>query len=401
MRVSRELFKIMKLLSVLVLTGVLFTYAMFQGGYVSWFLFYSVVIVVLFHVVFLLYPLRWVTVERTVSGHLHTLNEPFDMTITLRKKFPFPFVYLSIIDDVPAGLDAAGSFPGTVYFFKAKKEIHYTYKTQGAVRGVYEFSEVTLAAGDLFGFYQKEYVAAASASVVVLPEIRPLHQWPPPLHDEEDSVVSVSKLRNDTLSVAGVREYAAGDKLTSIDWKVSARAGKLVTKEFESQEGKGMMILLENSEAESSERFERQVELAASFADFGRKENIRTGFALTADNEPIVVPGSNKRHFQEIFKELARAGRNGSSSPISSSFHNSISGNVIVYITSRLSEARYEELKLVILKGRTVLIGYIGSPNQRKQDTEMLRSLRGRGVLVYFARERRATSPLHVEKGGP
>ncbi|UTW70466.1 DUF58 domain-containing protein [Anaerobacillus sp. HL2] len=38
---------------------------------------------------------------------------------------------------------------------------------------------------------------------------------------------------DDITSVAGSREYVPGDRLTSIDWKVTARVNKLMTKEFE------------------------------------------------------------------------------------------------------------------------------------------------------------------------
>lgn len=88
-----------KFLLLLILMGVTFSYAMFQGGFVSWFLFYSFLPFSLYSIFVFLYPLSEFYVERSFESAEYKAGDELKVTITLTRKLPFPLFYL-VLEDV-------------------------------------------------------------------------------------------------------------------------------------------------------------------------------------------------------------------------------------------------------------------------------------------------------------
>lgn len=304
----------------------------------------------------MLYPLRWIEVERRFDKKLLSYDEKIEITLLLKKKIPFPLLYISVMDTVPSGLEGMGKTPGTIFFFTGAKQFSYAYDIRGGKRGEYWFSPITLKTGDLFGFFHKEYQVDIEDSLTVLPRLRPLKRWKTLWNDNQETTPVTAKLMEDTFSVAGVRDYVPGDKLTSIDWKVTARAGKLVTKEFESQSGKGYTVILDNTgKFELDKMFEERIEFAASLIDDCYKQAIPVGFGVSTGEALLVEEGAKLNHFQTIYRELARLERIDMDSDTFSFIKQSVRNRSIVYITSDITAERMNELES-LLKYRNELV---------------------------------------------
>ncbi|SDI40323.1 DUF58 domain-containing protein [Alteribacillus bidgolensis] len=384
MKLWGAVIKAIKLLSIFVMAGALYAYAMFQGGYVSWFLFYSVIVIVLFNAVFILYPLRFIEVERRIDRRLLSYNETVKVDLVLKKKIPFPLLFLSVYDEVPYGLRGQGQTSGTVFFFAAAKKLSYTYEVRANRRGEYHFSPIYLQAGDLFGFFQKERTVVLPVTLTVFPRLLPLRRWNTAQRDEQYSTLSVSsKSIEEAFSVAGVREYIPGDKMTSIDWKMSARAAKLVTKEFESQEGKGFLMVLENDKTDHwTEPFERAVEFAVSFIDYCYKQEIPVGFTLSARSEILIEEETKQSHFQQIYKELAKV-KKEKISPNTTSAAKRFSGRSIVWISPGLTLQTLDVLQRIASPGKKLVVFYIPNETNNSLEKERLYHLQRQKVNAF------------------
>ena len=73
--------------TVLALIGVLFSYAMFQGGFVSWFLFYSFLPFGLCALAIAAYPLHRIQVTRTIASSSYYAGDTLTVTISLHLPF--------------------------------------------------------------------------------------------------------------------------------------------------------------------------------------------------------------------------------------------------------------------------------------------------------------------------
>src|SRR5699024_8591269 len=84
--------------------GVLFSFAMFQGGFVSWFLFYSFLPIILYYIGLFLYPIKKWQVQRNLSNHIVNAGQSVTVNIPLKRKIPFPIVYCICEQLIPDSL---------------------------------------------------------------------------------------------------------------------------------------------------------------------------------------------------------------------------------------------------------------------------------------------------------
>ncbi len=89
-------------------------------------------------------------------------------------------------------------------------------------RGYYELGTVTLVYGR-----NKERRLSAPADVYVYPALRGIDELPVPSSSMQGDAFSRQWLIRDPFSVSGIREYRFGDSFNSINFKATARSGKL------------------------------------------------------------------------------------------------------------------------------------------------------------------------------
>src|SRR5699024_10759054 len=94
-----------KLLFILILFGLLFSFAMFQGGFVSWFLFFGFLPILLYHLGLLFYPINRWQVTRMLSKHTVRSGEGITVTVNMKRTIPFPLYYCVLEELSPESLN--------------------------------------------------------------------------------------------------------------------------------------------------------------------------------------------------------------------------------------------------------------------------------------------------------
>ena len=88
-----------------------------------------------------------------------------------------------------------------------------------------------------------------------------------------------------------VREYAQGDDLRFIDWKSTARSGKLLTKQYFEERNHNIMIALDvSSSSFVSHKYSLMAELAAIFALVADYSKDNVGLTLFSDQINLQLP---------------------------------------------------------------------------------------------------------------
>lgn len=237
----KQLVRTLLLLSMLV---ILYSYAMFQGGFISWFLFYSVTTVVVLGFVTALFPLRFISVDRSIQKPYLENGDHATVKVTITKNVPIPLFYLGVYDAPPNSIRVE-SHPGSFFFMLFKKKQTYSYVIRGDQRGVHTFTEVELETGDMIGLIKRRRIVRVDNEIRVYPKRASLPiafsslRKAIKLQNEGNS--SRRMTFNETLDFSHLREYAPGDRLSTIDWKVTARRGELATKEFDTEDPKGLL----------------------------------------------------------------------------------------------------------------------------------------------------------------
>ncbi|PLR93106.1 DUF58 domain-containing protein [Bacillus halotolerans] len=294
-----------KLLVLTLLTGAVFSYAMFQGGFVSWFLFYSFLPFVVYAGLLAMYPLRSFQVSRhIVKTQLHA-GDRLEASVTLKRKLPFPLIYMVIEDCLPSGLEPLNgdeALAKQLVFPWFKRSITMSYQITPVPRGEHHFHAVRVRTGDVLGLIEKTSFYGADDAVFVYPFFQPL-QYQLNERYQEDGVSGASPVHQHHSSVAAsVRNYQPGDRFAALDWKTSARRSQLMTKEFEPSRNKNLFLLMDRF---SSDAFEEVVSVTASILHSVLKNGAGAGLASVGKERSIFPVQEGERHFKHMLHHLA------------------------------------------------------------------------------------------------
>lgn len=241
---------------------VTFSYAMFQGGFVSWFLFYTLIPFLLYSLLLHFVPLRIEEVRREIQPARLERGDIASVTVHFINKTWFPLAFLTIreigLDD-----DMVEKMKGSsnVFFVGLKRNFSWTYEIPDLERGVIEFSALQFTFTDLFGWTVRHKFAVQKQKVMVYPKITKMKYREMRRQFDQGVVLAPFAFMKDTSMATGVRDYQAGDRFSWIHWKSFAKDETLRTKDFEVRHSQEALLVLD---ATVKSHFEESLELAAS-----------------------------------------------------------------------------------------------------------------------------------------
>ncbi|MCM3694325.1 DUF58 domain-containing protein [Neobacillus niacini] len=306
----KKVWKFVVLLFLIVLT---FSYAMFQGGFVSWFLFYSFIPFAVYCVGLSFYSLSELDITRKIPQTDYNAGEPLKVTVNVKRNSIFPIFYLLIEDKLTDTLTRTHQkkkskvlvLPGF------KKEFTYEYMIENLPRGEHKFDSFIVRTGDPLGLVEKEKVHSMVSKVIAYPAYTELVYRPFETHFDQGMTASRERVQRDTTLAIGVRDYQPGDRFSWINWKASAKRNEIMTKEFEQRQSHDVFVVMD---CYPDKRFEGVVSFTASLLRAVLKKGAQTGL-LTISTERASFPirgGEDQLH--QLFYHLARIEAKSSSS---------------------------------------------------------------------------------------
>jgi uncharacterized protein (DUF58 family) len=244
-------------------------------------------------------------VDRKVPSEIYAGN-PFPLRFKLKNSNKLaPSYALAVSQKNKEGERTAGAFvfrlgPGEERDAQAYETI--------ANRGRWTTSGYEIATRYPFGLFRKAVLVRREESCTVYPRIRPL---PAGLSDGLSRSLSgetESRQKGQGTDLRSLREYSFQEDARGIHWKASARAGRLLTKEYEAQERQAVVVLIDNlvpaDQPEGyAEHFEEAVSLAASFVRHIIFDLERPAFLVS--RESGVGPDQYGRDYIGLMDELA------------------------------------------------------------------------------------------------
>ena len=280
-----------------------FMFAMFQGGFVSWFLFYTILPFALYSFVLFFYPLSSFKVERKLIKKEYFAGDTVEVRVTLTRNNHFPFLYIILEDEMEQPL---GHSATSLVFVGFKKSIEWTYLVKDVPRGKHSFQGIRLQTGDVIGLCHKRHFIEVLDTILVFPIVKPISMKEfNSLFSGNDGVSQ--RVRKERLVTSGVREYQSGDQLSWINWKATAKTNKMMTNEFEEPIGENLCLILDLEPAPSLEQL---LSFTASFVHFVMKQGMEIGY-VDSESEVFVPKGKGERQRKLIFYQLAQVKAQG------------------------------------------------------------------------------------------
>ena len=375
---------------VLVLFGLLFSYAMFQGGFVSWFLFFSFLPVLLYSVYLAIYPMNWSQTERKFSKKYAEAGQDVEVEITFRRLLPLPLFYIIVEDQLPEeimwketrekkyqflsrpSILKNRSPQKTIIFPWFKRTVTFRYILDHIPRGSHHFSQVKMVSGDFLGMIKKERVLSIPSVLHVKPWGRSLKQSNEMSTFDEGKQTAFSPQIRHTNMVAGVRDYAPGDRFSWVDWKTTAKKQKLTTKEFEQEKHKDLTVMLNGiAPANRWLAFEASVEIGHALVHQSLRlyGNVQMIFAGKEREEILLT--NRKRSTEQLIQFLTsvRLVEEGSfyEQLTKEAIQRSQERNLLI-VSSEINQQIGETLIRLHQQGREVAFIFIAGKNQLQDD---------------------------------
>lgn len=281
-----------------------FSFAMFQGGFVSWFIFYMILPFVLYSLLLALYPLKSMKWEREVESAQLRRGDSLNSTIRLSRVFPFPLLYTVLSEQADDALLKAGAGRDRkMVLLGFRKQAEWTFKRDNMPRGEYILEGIEIETADFFGWVRKSREVPLPQKVLVYPRITEIPYQPIDVRYDQGASAAPFTFVKDTTMASGIRDYQPGDRVSWIHWKSFARTQTMQTKEFEARQSQDLVLLDDRAQ---SDKFELQVELVASLLRSVVRSNSGLVY-LSAGRSVDYFPNiRTEGEYQQVLTHLAK-----------------------------------------------------------------------------------------------
>ncbi|API91562.1 MULTISPECIES: DUF58 domain-containing protein [Virgibacillus] len=398
----------------------LFSYAMFQGGFVSWFLFFSFLPILIYEVAVLIYPIRKWKVGRHLSHYISNASGAITVKLEVKRRFPFPLYYCILEDIMPESLKTIDNQVGKFQYMNQperlvvkrqmkkmllpgfKRTFSFTYRLEQIPRGEHQFQTVRIRTGDFFGLVKKEHYFAVSDLLVTYPNARPWLLEGQITNRQEGNLLTAS-LRFTNANVAtGIREYMPGDRFSWIDWKQTARKNTVMTKEFEQEKGTNMLLVLDACNSLNPIIFEGMVEVTYSLLTYLRKQSIETGLLTIGKSGSFYPSTYGVWEFDRMKEHLTQLqpNKNGVFSLAIQSYWNKlVNGGVLLFVVGNVDKPFVEMIKKLHQRTEHIHVLLVQPEEQQKKSASLVRQLSAFGVDIYEMTEHELMkTPLEVKR---
>lgn len=377
---------ITRFVMVILLLAITLCFALMQGGFVSWFIFFMFLPFALYSIMLFFVPLKQFSVERTMlTGHLEN-GDSLQMKMTLTRKSRFPLLYTVIQESMPSEIFNEEAADQTRHFFMMglKKRLSWNYEISNMPRGNHQLEGIELTITDFFGWVKKTTLLPAKRSVVVYPKVTQLIYTPLRLSQSSGTGSARKSAVRDTTMVSGIREYQPGDRMSWIHWKTFAKTQNLQTKEFDDQQSQEICLVLDGS---PSALFEEQVELCASILSAVVSQHLTMSFLSASEKQIYIDQIQTEEQLQQAMYQLAGI----KTQPIENVEYKYGQNNVLLnaamiyFVTSSLTTEWLNILKKVTRKSQGVICFIVRAPAQNisEHEKKLEKVAMENGILVF------------------
>lgn len=277
---------------------------------------WNVMLVILGGTIFLSALWVW-SLRRGLSAERHlrsnwvavgdVLVEQFE--IKNRSHFPATWIQIEVESNV------VGYRPAFVVNVGRRTQERWRQASICTRRGRYQLGGWTLRFGDPFGLFEGSFTFSFNREIVIHPPVLPSVAVPLPLGQADGRHRRRFTLPKPSLNVATIRDYAPSDPFHHIHWRSTARRSQLTVRQFDSEEGGDLWLLLDQDRSmqlgEGSQTIEEQaVLLAASLLAQTLAQGRGAGLAAYGRNPHIIHPQRGESQRWRLLEALAMAEAN-------------------------------------------------------------------------------------------
>jgi len=219
-----------RLIFLLISLAVVWILAFNSGNDLAFNLAYMLTAILAFSYLWAWSSIRSVTLRRYTRTQRSQVGQYAEETFEVRNNSFLPKLWLEIEDFSQLPWHEASR---VISNLRRNQSERWQIRSLCTERGRFRLGPMILRSGDPLGIFQVEQKLAATSFIVVYPLVVDLTSFEPSVSDMAGGEARRQRTYQITTNVATVRDYAPGDSMNRIHWPTTARARRLMTKEFE------------------------------------------------------------------------------------------------------------------------------------------------------------------------
>lgn len=374
-----------RLLFIVLILIFTFSFAMFQGGFVSWFIFYMTLPFLLYSLLMTFYPIGDIQFSREIHTAQIRKGGKFSATIHVQRKFRFPLLYMVMSEKTDSPLlknRTDGSYqkmlvPGF------KKSYSWSYEIPDMPRGEHVLEGLQVEIADFFGWVKKTRLIPLQQKVLVYPDTVEIAYRPMEAKYDHGSMAAPFTLVKDTTMATGIRNYHPGDRVSWIHWKSFARTQTMRTKEFEDRQSQDLFVMDDRAQ---SDKFEIQVELVASIIKSIIGANSSVAYLSIGGTRNYFPVIQTEEQLQRVMYHLAKV-QPDLQIPVEQAINREsqeIQASSLLYVTSRLTMETVKTIQRNVKHLNTCMFLIVSVKGEKPtaEDEATYQYARSKGFLI-------------------
>lgn len=245
--------------------------------------------------------------SRTVNALRVPRNDRLELVILAENKGRLP-LYSCFFSDTPGMLSVGADDARWLLTMPPRTTVALRYSIAGSSRGDFGVGPFRFRGGDPLGLFPFELILKDTASVLVLPA---RIDFPLPFDRgiPQGAIAVRDRRYEDVTLYRSIRDYRGGDELKRVNWKATARLGRLCTNEYLDSLNGPVMLFCDLCARRyplklRRDTAERVIETAAALAAAAAAKRQECGLAAAGTLRPFFKAGASRG--DAIIDTLAR-----------------------------------------------------------------------------------------------
>lgn len=228
--------------------------------------------------------------------------------IHLENRYPFP-VSLGVIDEVPFQFQLRKLWFQTEIPAKSAKSLFYELRP--GERGEYHFGAVNVYASTKIGLIRKRYQFDQAKMVPTYPAFLQLRKYQLMAISNRLTEIGVKKIRRlgHTTEFEQIKEYVRGDDYRTVNWKATARTGKLMVNQYTDARAQNVFCLIDKSRVmkmpfEGLSLLDYAINASLVISNIALYKHDKSGLITFAEKVDSFLPASNKKTQMNLIQEV-------------------------------------------------------------------------------------------------
>ncbi|MHA1771235.1 MAG: DUF58 domain-containing protein [Candidatus Thorarchaeota archaeon] len=260
--------------------------------------------------------LSGIEVERQIDKGKVFSGDFLRVRVTIKNVSHRHFDFIEIWDQYPETWILAIGENFIASRIEPGSSITFSYILQARMRGRYYIGPTEVIMRDRLGLHYYKRTLKARTEILVYPTWKDVRRMES-LGKQRQLGLMFGAHRTKTVGMgtdfAGFRDYVPGDAFRLIDWKASARRGKMIVKQFEMEKNIQIMCMIDTSGSmgngyPENTKLEYAIRAAVLLSYMGIERKDLVGTCVFSDKVHAFVPPSLKpNHMFEVLESLALA----------------------------------------------------------------------------------------------